>query len=68
MEAESSDTEAPAVIWVRPEPVWWFCGAGGERLDSRCNGKETLRRYASRLDVDKITLYYELQKPIFLML
>lgn len=28
-------------------------GAGGERLDSRSNGKGTLRRYASRLDVDK---------------
>lgn len=28
-------------------------GAGGERLDSRSDGKEALRRYASRLDVDK---------------
>ena len=26
-------------------------GAGGERLDSRFDGKETLRRYTSRLDV-----------------
>ena len=27
--------------------------AGGERLDSRSDGKETLRRYAGRLVVDK---------------
>ena len=40
-------------------------GAGGERLDSRFDGKETLRRYTSRLDVGQDNTILLIAKTYF---